>query len=35
MINSTKEWHWMDDRSGREEKLKGWALGSFMCVGAN
>jgi len=24
MINSTKEWHWMDDRSDIEEKLKGW-----------
>lgn len=24
MINSTKEWHWMDDRSDIEHKLEGW-----------
>ena len=24
MINSTKEWHWMDNKSDIEQKLKGW-----------
>lgn len=26
MINSTKEWHWMDDRSDIEHKLEGWGF---------
>ncbi len=26
MINSTKEWHWMDDIDPLEESLKGWGF---------